>query len=315
MKVHCTNCGCSIHVYFIYCPYCGSMGVQKTVPSKVMKEAVKDGYYCHSCRERNYKDALYCAYCSVNLFSKSGKGVLFCPECGEKNAARSKYCQKCGCFLTGWFQLKGRIADEIGYTGNFILNEKITGTDFAFITGEAVTIGRNDTSTLPLACKLVSKNHCVLNIKEMSVRDLDSSNGTFINRNKERITTARFEDMHELNIAGTFTFKVTASPGFFAMRLIDILDDIACKDCRHSEIEKKLYRRCFIFPLHNGDVNIRKSDGAVVEQIDPDDDYITVSFDDGKYYISDFKQGLEKYLIRKSFNSLPSNLQITFQSG
>ena len=66
-----------------------------------------------------------------------------------------------------------------------LLSEGMTGETHE-LTGEKTTIGRLDDNAFPIAEPSVSSHHCeiVMRGREVIVRDLDSTNGTFINGEK-----------------------------------------------------------------------------------------------------------------------------------
>ena len=66
-----------------------------------------------------------------------------------------------------------------------VLSEGMTGRTQE-LKGEKTTIGRADDNTFPIAESSVSSHHCevLLRGSEVIVRDLDSTNGTFINGEK-----------------------------------------------------------------------------------------------------------------------------------
>jgi pSer/pThr/pTyr-binding forkhead associated (FHA) protein len=66
-----------------------------------------------------------------------------------------------------------------------ILSEGLTGTAHELAV-EKTTIGRVDDNTFPIAESSVSSHHCEILLRgtEIIVRDLNSTNGTFINGNQ-----------------------------------------------------------------------------------------------------------------------------------
>ena len=66
-----------------------------------------------------------------------------------------------------------------------LLSEGMTGQTHE-LTGDKTTIGRTDDNTFPIADPSVSSHHCeiVARGREVLVRDLGSTNGTFVNGEK-----------------------------------------------------------------------------------------------------------------------------------
>src|SRR5471030_433262 len=80
------------------------------------------------------------------------------------------------------------------------------------ISGSHFVIGRDEQCNLRPASATVSKRHCVLSVKggKVSLRDLDSTNGTFLNDQQIK-GEAALKDGDVLKV-GPLSFKVLIEP-------------------------------------------------------------------------------------------------------
>ena len=144
---------------------------------------------------------------------------VHCPECGFQNPESANYCSKCGALL---------IRDEPGShtTMTFAPEDLAEGDDAAALSdlrvegtalvvrsgggrageyytpqGERTTIGRSPECNIFLDDVTVSRKHAVLIEEngEVSIEDLGSLNGTFVNRRRIEAPT-RLQSGDEVQI-------------------------------------------------------------------------------------------------------------------
>ena len=84
------------------------------------------------------------------------------------------------------------------------------GYTFRILPGNIKTIGRSPGAEFMVDAALVSRIHCRLTAgsTELQVRDLDSTNGTFVN--EQRVTEANLKDGDRLGI-GRVEFLISRS--------------------------------------------------------------------------------------------------------
>ena len=143
--------------------------------------------------------------------------IVYCPECGFQNPEAANYCAKCGALLT---------TDEVGaettqtYTPEEIADEdgpleEIAAEGPALVVrsgggragehfmpqGERTTVGRSPDCDIFLDDVTVSRKHAVLLERngQVSIEDLGSLNGTFVNRKRIESTT-RLQSGDEVQI-------------------------------------------------------------------------------------------------------------------
>jgi hypothetical protein len=139
----------------------------------------------------------------------------YCPECGFQNPEAANYCSRCGALLvsetgsetTMSFELEeeGDEADlraALGITGPALVVRSGGGmAGQSFQPGEGGTvIGRSPDCDLFLDDVTVSRRHAELvrDDDTITIRDLGSLNGTYVNRN--RIESVVLEDDDEVQI-------------------------------------------------------------------------------------------------------------------
>ena len=314
MIVSCIRCGCSIGVSSNFCPFCGQEAPRITIPCSVEKEETREGYRCPSCGTRNVENAMYCQDCGMSLFRRKTGKSLFCPGCGGENPPEANFCYRCNFSLEDWFLMRGRIASETGYSGEFVFHETMNEKFYHFYKRPLVTIGRTRDNTIVLPCSMVSSTHLKLDLKRGELTDAGSTNGTFINRSPDRIGTAWLHTVREMNVAGTFTYSVIQKDGWIAFHLSAIMEDENCRKCIHAGRCNQSRNHYHIMSTGDGEIFVRKFDGVVETEIDPKHEYFSIQIVDEYYYFTDLKRNISGQLLldtRFFRHLLPSNWEVT----
>ena len=140
---------------------------------------------------------------------------VYCPECGFQNPEAANYCAKCGALLHApepAEQTQTFNAAEAGEEPDQLEDFGIKGPALVVRSGggragetfelsaEQTTIGRSPDCDIFLDDVTVSRRHAVVSRTngELSIEDLGSLNGTFLNR--RRIETGALTDGDELQI-------------------------------------------------------------------------------------------------------------------
>ena len=186
---------------------------------------------------------------------------------------------------------------------------------YHFIADKLFTIGRDQTNSLSIPCKMLSGLHCTFNMEENKLVDIGSSNGTFVNRDPSPVSSAKLNNIDELNIAGTFTFKMTNYSNSFVIKLRNILKDKICNNCSHTRMCEELYHHYYIFPYGDAEICIKKQSGEITDEIEAQNDSCLIEIKNGKYYFTDQQKNVENQLIRTKNNVLPVNIKVTLLSN
>jgi hypothetical protein len=143
------------------------------------------------------------------------EGPIACPSCGTANTGDSNFCRRCGSRLApidpSEVTLSYSLAEQDTGAGLFTSRE-VGGTvlliragggregEVIALPGDVLTIGRSPHSDLFLDDVTVSRHHARIlrDENEFLVEDLNSLNGTYVNR--KRIERHRLSDGDELQI-------------------------------------------------------------------------------------------------------------------
>ncbi|MBT6994004.1 MAG: FHA domain-containing protein [Candidatus Cloacimonetes bacterium] len=305
MKLKCNQCGKQIQALDNFCNYCGAEAPRVTVMAE-KPAIIKNPQYCVNCGKENVSDALYCADCGKFNYKLPDNPVFYCGNCGTKNSKAAKICVKCSLKFADWFGMKGAIAEQLGYQGNLVLFEKMTGISYHFISDNIVKLGRSNANTIKIPCSWISNNHCHFDLKKSKLVDT-STNGTFINRKSDKIKQELLEFISEFNLAGSFTFPLVKLQNLFIFHLGAIIDEKECRRNGDGVVFDELRKQYYI--LYNGDFQfkIRKMDGNISEDVKPHLEYYEFNFIDGFYYYSDGSKNIKNQLIMKHNANLPLN--------
>ena len=141
---------------------------------------------------------------------------IYCPECGFQNPEAANYCSKCGALLVREESSEATMAfvpeeadeegqrelEDFGIKGPALVVRSgggRAGETFA-LSAEKTTIGRSPDCDIFLDDVTVSRSHAVVTHKdgELTIEDLGSLNGTFLNRH--RIESGALTDGDELQV-------------------------------------------------------------------------------------------------------------------
>lgn len=311
MSQFCETCGEKVEALHLYCTACGAQAPMKTIVGSFAEPVCENPVYCCGCGKPAAKESAFCGWCGGDLYKKERGALFFCPWCGQQLGAEAKICSSCGGSMDEWFAMKGAVARDLGYRGELVIKEKMTGLTYRFRPGKGVTIGRAPDNDIPITCAWVSSRHGRIDGPKGSLEDLSSSNGTYINRSPDRIGKVPLYDVREFNIAGSFTFTLEKGPGLFAFRLTAILDEEECLKNGDPASFESLRNQYTI--LYEGDqvLYIRKLDGLLTLAPDPAYDHYKVEVADGCYHYTDEKRGINGVLLKKNRGNWPVNWVIT----
>ena len=144
---------------------------------------------------------------------------IYCPECGFQNPEAANYCSKCGALLVkdepGSETTMSYTPEEGGEAGDAAVSLEDLGAEGPALVvrsgggragehfspgGPRTTIGRSPDCDIFLDDVTVSRRHAVVMHKdgELTIEDLGSLNGTFLNR--RRIESGALTDGDELQV-------------------------------------------------------------------------------------------------------------------
>jgi hypothetical protein len=143
---------------------------------------------------------------------------IYCPECGFQNQEAANYCSKCGALLVKdeagaettmtWTpeeagdEAEAPALEELGVQGPALVVRSGGGRagEMFMVEGERTVVGRSPDCEIFLDDVTVSRRHAtvVRQGERVSIEDLGSLNGTFVNR--RRVESAQLEDGDEIQI-------------------------------------------------------------------------------------------------------------------
>ncbi len=141
---------------------------------------------------------------------------IYCPECGFQNPEAANYCSKCGASLVREESSEATMAfvpeeaeedgqrelEDFGIKGPALVVRSGGGRagETFELSAEKTTIGRSPDCDIFLDDVTVSRRHAVVMHKdgELTIEDLGSLNGTFLNR--RRIESGALTDGDELQV-------------------------------------------------------------------------------------------------------------------
>lgn len=312
MSILCDQCGVGILPLANFCSYCGAEAPRKTVVlNSEQQKSFKNPIFCPACGESSPKDALYCASCGLYLYQLTEKNVLFCPGCKEKNKTNAKICTSCGLSFSDWFSMKGIVAENIGYNGNIILKESMNDISYHFMWNKIISIGRSSENDIVLPIPLVSGQHCKFDNKKQLIIDLKSKNGTYVNRNSQKINNIPLNQIYEFNIAGSFTFTVSRIVNAFIFRLTAILNQEHCQKFGNMQAIDELRKHYYIIPSGDAEFYIRKIDGVIESKINNMEESCQIKILKRYYYFSDLSRNINDHLVLKKYKNIPVNWEIS----
>lgn len=311
MTLLCDQCGKPLLPLANYCSYCGGEAPRKTVVvSQQDEKTFENPVYCPECGKEAPEDSLYCASCGSSLYEMPESSTFYCPQCKEKNRSGAKLCVSCGLHFQEWCAMQGPVAQRIGYKGNLVLKEKMTGNFYHFLTDDTLTIGRSHDNTICISAPWVSGSHCLIDNRAKVLTDPGSKNGTFVNRDSRRVGKLSLDTVFELNIAGLFTFTFFQTGSAFVLYLSAILNQDLCRKMADLNKLDELRKHYFILYSGNFEVNIYKLNGDIAREYDPLQEAYRFTVLDGHYYFFDLSGKTDRQLLLKNNNNLPPNWEV-----
>ena len=312
MTHYCIKCSSVLDPFYNYCPYCGYEAPRGTIMPDEQPVELSEGIYCVHCGKLNVADGLFCSECGHHLYERPQGEFLLCPKCGKRNKSDADFCYHCAQNFGDWFAMRGKIARELGWRGSFVLHETMNDVYYHFLRQPTVWLGRAEQNDIVLPSGWVSGRHCRIDVQNWRLTDTGSTNGTFVNRKAERITSLSLDMVQEFNLAGVFTFTVLKKRRLFIFRLTAILDQEGLKREGRLDDFNELRKHYFILVGGNGTIDVRKMDGEILTAGDEMMEFFTVDVREDGYYFTDRDHDLKERLLLKKYNNLPVNWRITF---
>ncbi len=314
MTIFCEQCGRQLHPDNLFCPFCGANAPSATRKGNYQSVIIEHPLYCVACSYPNDPNSLYCTHCGHYFFSQPGDTIdgqsvkKYCPSCGAENSFGALVCYNCSFSFEQWFSQQGEAARIYGLSSPCRLKETMNGVSYRFINDTQITLGRSGTITIP--CSFISASHTGIDFERFILLDLGSTNGTFVNRKPDRISSIPLSLVSEFNLGGFFTFKIEQLAHLIYFRLTAILEEKECCLVGNPEEFKKLRSTYIIYTGSDEDLYVGKSDGSLTLHPIAEEQYWKFSIINGFLYFTDIANRIEKKLVIREGMNLPKNWKV-----
>jgi len=203
------------------------------------------------------------------------------------------------------------------WSGNLILQAPNANAKVVLLSEPILKIGRGSKkgdiikdNMLLLPWTRISGQHVEIDFQEGTIKDLNSTNGTFINKKTDKITQALLTDITEFNLASDLTFRVFYQANSFSGILFSGFTtkfDNTLPFTSKTSLGESLMDCFFIYlPTHKKDIKlyIRKFDGRPIygnDILDEKDCYI-IQREYERLLYSDLEKGIKDLIILKTDN-------------
>ncbi|MBN1969911.1 MAG: FHA domain-containing protein [Candidatus Delongbacteria bacterium] len=206
--------------------------------------------------------------------------------------------------------------DKQALRGVLILYDTMLKKRYVIFSSSVIEIGRmnNDgkiisENRINIPWKRVSAAHLQIDYQKGYIKDLNSSNGTYINRkgikNKDEITIVDLNNVFEFNLSHDLTFSMFFNKkdfSFFYFQQLTNKNDLTLDKIDIYEFNDFFSATFFIYLPENSEFFINKLDGKPVNQIGDKTNYYMIKNKLGKYYYTDWKENVIDEIILISDN-------------
>jgi len=145
-----------------------------------------------------------------------------------------------------------------------IILDKFSLKNIVVFNKEILSIGREEEKNdIMLKSDWVSSLHCTINFRDQYLIDSGSTNGTFINEDKEKIKKVELQKINLINIAEAFELYIEKKENFCVMKIVKILDVELLNNER--EYIQGLLNTDFVWVKKHGSVAIDTFNGSIKE--------------------------------------------------
>jgi len=150
-----------------------------------------------------------------------------------------------------------------------------------------ISIGRESANDIQVNCDWISSKHCYFDVKNNTLNDDGSTNGTCVSSKSGYIKSEPISRIESFNLASSFEFSLKDSSSFFVFKLLRITDKDLLRNPDYKDIIQSLFNTEFICLKDSKAIYIDKESGLVSEHSDDNTDYIAIKPAENSYFISD----------------------------
>lgn len=145
-----------------------------------------------------------------------------------------------------------------------IILDRYSLRNIVVFLNDTIKIGRNDEQNdLLLKSEWVSGSHCEVDFKEQILKDLQSTNGTYVNQEHIQIEKFELKNILSFNIAEAFDFLIKKQNGFYIFKVSKVFDSELLKN--NLDYVQSLFNTDFIWMEENNEFYIDAFNGSIKE--------------------------------------------------
>ncbi len=189
-------------------------------------------------------------------------------------------------------RLKRNIAQQSEQPLRMVILDKFSMRNYVIFTQDTIRIGRNENNDIIIRSEWISGNHLEINFAHNSMRDLNSTNGTFVNGEKSRITSVGLDDIDYFDIGGELLITLRKSGNSHIFRPQKVLDPGLMDAPDNREYVQSLMNTEFVRLADGDTISVHKISGNLDDTYRSLNDVILIKFEDGGFYYSDHQEGI-----------------------
>ncbi len=173
-----------------------------------------------------------------------------------------------------------------------VILDKFSMRNYVVFTQDTLKIGRNEDNDIILRSEWISGNHLEIDFTQKTMRDLESTNGTFINGDKAKITSVSLDEVNYFDIGSEMLVSLKKSSNSHIFRLQKVLDQDILDDPEQREYIQSLMNTEFVRLADGDTLTIHKISGNLDDSYQSLNDVIMIKLEDGVFNYSDHQEGI-----------------------
>ena len=189
-------------------------------------------------------------------------------------------------------RLKRNIVQQTEEPLRMVILDKFSMRNYVIFTQDVLRIGRNENNDIILRSEWISGNHLEIDFEHGTIKDKDSTNGTFVNGGKERIADVDLDDIDYFDIGGELLITLRKSGNSHIFRPQKVLDTTLLDDPEQREYLQSLMNTEFVRLADGDTITIHKVSGNLDDSYRSLNDVIMIKLEDGVFHYSDHQEGI-----------------------
>ncbi len=173
-----------------------------------------------------------------------------------------------------------------------VILDKFSLRNYVIFTQNTLRFGRNQDNDVILLSEWISGNHLEMDFTSGILKDLNSTNGTFVNGSDDRMTSEKLENVEYFNIAGEALFSLKHFQNSHFFRMQKVLDKKLMDDPDRREYVQSLMNTEFVRLSEGDTLSIHKVSGNIDESYQNLNEVILIKYEQGNFFFSDHLEGI-----------------------